>query len=366
MKYYNIRTLIKKYPKAKYYMVIGERSNGKTYSSLDYALEQFTANGEQFAYIRRWGEDIRKSSLDQLFSAHANNGRIKELTSGVFDSVNYTGKKFYLMGLDEKGKSVTLDTPAGFAFDLNSMEHYKSIAFPKVTTIIFDEFLSRNGYLPNEYVLFCNTLSTIIRDRNNVRIIMLGNTVNKYGPYFGEMGLTHVTEQAQGTIDEYRYSNKDLTVVVEYCESTTKRGGKKSDVYFAFDNPQLQMITSGTWEIGIYPHLENGYRPADIVTTFFIEFEGVILHCDIVYTDGIFIHIHKKTTPIKRDTDIVYGTQPSTNCYRRAGIHGQHDKLSRTVLKLIDENRVFYSSNDIGEILRNYIMWSASYTVTGG
>lgn len=367
MKYYNIKNLLKKYPKAQYYLVIGERSNGKTYSALEYALDKFINDEEQFAYVRRWGEDIRKAQMVELFSAMEHNDVIKKKTGGVFTSVNYTAKKFYLANTDEEGDTQILEKPIGYAFDLNSMEHYKSISFPGVTTIIFDEFLSRQGYLPNEFILFSNTLSTIIRNRDNIKIIMLGNTVNKYCPYFGEMGLTHVPEQTQGTIDEYRYSNEKLTVVVEYCESGTKRGGKKSDVYFAFDNPQLQMITSGSWEIAIYPHLTQKYRPKDIVFIFFIEFQGVLLQCEIVATDDThFMFVHRKTTEIQStERDIIYTTSPNERWNYRVGIYGQKDKLSKTIIRLIDENRVFYSTNEMGEILRNYLQWSESYSVTG-
>ena len=35
-KYYNIRNLINKIPDAHYYIIIGERSNGKTYSIEEY------------------------------------------------------------------------------------------------------------------------------------------------------------------------------------------------------------------------------------------------------------------------------------------------------------------------------------------
>ena len=49
MKYYDIRDTLRGYPNAHYYVVYGERSNGKTYSSLDYALDNFIKNGEQFA-----------------------------------------------------------------------------------------------------------------------------------------------------------------------------------------------------------------------------------------------------------------------------------------------------------------------------
>ena len=75
-KFYEIRDLMKAYPEAYYYMVIGERSNGKTFSALDYCLERYAKNGEQFAYVRRWGEDIRKKNLSELFSGHAESGHV--------------------------------------------------------------------------------------------------------------------------------------------------------------------------------------------------------------------------------------------------------------------------------------------------
>ena len=40
--FYDIRHLLKDYPKAYYYVVFGERSNGKTYSALDYAWSVIT------------------------------------------------------------------------------------------------------------------------------------------------------------------------------------------------------------------------------------------------------------------------------------------------------------------------------------
>ena len=61
--FYDIRHLLRDYPNAYYYVVFGERSNGKTYSALDYAMERYVKNHEQFAYLRRFGEDIRPKNL---------------------------------------------------------------------------------------------------------------------------------------------------------------------------------------------------------------------------------------------------------------------------------------------------------------
>ena len=373
LRYYDISHLLKDYPESQYYMAFGERSNGKTYSALSYALERYAKHGEQFAYIRRFGEDVKKKNLGTLFSAHVENGLVSKLTGSKFSYVDYGSNKFSLVNLteDTKGNQVLErdSQPCGYAFDLNAMEHHKSTSYPKVTTVIFDEFLSRQGYLTNEFVLFMNTLSTIIRDRSNVKIFMIGNTVNKYCPYFTEMGLTHVKDQKPGTIDVYTYADTGLSVVVEYCDPMSKRGGKQSDIYFAFDNPQLKMITTGAWEIAIYPHLTEKYRPKDVIVNFFVQFDDVTLHCEIVATDiSYFIFVHPKTTPIQDvENDIVYTNVPSQKWNYRTGLTKQSDKLSAFIMSLVNQNRVFYSDNETGEVLRNFIMWSTQYSgVKGG
>lgn len=368
-KYYDISHLIKDYPDAYYYIAFGERSNGKTYSALSYAIERYFNHDEQFAYIRRFGEDVKRKNLQTLLSAHVENGLIQSLSQGQYNLVNYTTGKFVAYNYDEDTGKITNDVqPMGYAFDLNAMEHHKSTSYPKVTTIIFDEFLSRQGYLPNEFILFMNTLSTIIRDRRNVNIFMIGNTVNRFCPYFGEMGLSHVKDQKPGTIDIYNYAETGLQVVVEYCDPMSKRGGKESDIYFAFDNPQLKMITGGAWEISIYPHLENKYRPMDVMAEFFIMFDGAILHAEIVVTENeYYMFVHPKTTPIQNEEkDIIYTDRPSGKWNYRIGFYNQKDRLSSFINKLLLENRIFYSDNETGEVLRNYIIWSIQYKSVKG
>ena len=363
--FYEIQRTIKAYPNAHYYVVYGERSNGKTYSALNYALERWAKNGEEFAYVRRWAEDIRPKNLSTLFSGHVENGVISRLTAGRWDGISYGSARFYLNHVDENGATFKSETPIGYAFDINSMEHNKSLSFPKVTTIIFDEFLSRGGYLPNEFILFTNLVSTIVRHRSNVKIIMLGNTVNKTCPYFAEMGLTHVKEQKQDTVDVYHYADSELEVVCEYTESAKKKGGKASDVYFAFDNPELKMITSGSWEIAIYPHLTKGFERKDVIFNFFIEFEDELLHGEVVSNDdGQYIFIHEKTTPIQNeDSDLVYTDKPNTRWNYKMCLTHQNDKYSKFIIKMLRENKIFYSTNEIGEVMRNYVLWSDSFSI---
>lgn len=367
--FYDCRDTISKYPEASYYVIYGERSNGKTYSALDYCLERYFRNGEQFAYVRRWGEDIKRKEMQQLFAGHVANKRVERWSTHKYSGVEFYAGQFFGTALSSTKSGVQKVTkteqPIGFAFDINNAEHYKSISYPAIGTIVFDEFLSRNMYIPNEFVLFCNLLSTIIRHRNNVKIIMLGNPVNRYSPYFEEMGFKHIKEQKPGTVDIYKYGDSGLIVIVEFCQSSDKKGGKASDVYFAFDNPGLQMIKSGVWEMSIYPHLLESYRPKDVVQTFFIEFDRDILHCDIIAnSEELFMFIHRKTTPIKNERiDIVYTTHTPRAWNYRSCLTKCRDRLSAMILKLVNEDRVFYSTNEVGEVFRNYIIWSASHDI---
>ena len=358
--YYNIAPILEK--KCQYNLIIGERSNGKTYAVLSRMIERWVKLGEQGAYIRRWKEAYKGKRATQLFAGHVENEFISKITEGEWDSIKYISGKWFLAKKDDTlDRYVTQEEPFCYAFALSDMEHDKSTAYPLVTTIAFDEFLTRQYYLPDEFVTFMNVLSTIIRLRDNVTIFMMANTVNKYAPYFKEMGLRHVGDMEHGQIDVYTYGESKLKVALEYCKSPNK-DGKKSDVYFAFDNPSLSMITGGAWEIDIYPHNPMKFRCNNIIFTFFINFNDCLLQCEVVYiNDCKFLYIHQKTTPIQdEDKDIIFSElyDPRPNHFRnmRKGTSKIEAKLSW----FFKNDKVFYQDNEVGEVVRNYLQYCAT------
>lgn len=367
-KYYDVRNLMERYPGCHYYMVYGERSNGKTYSSLDYALENASGkNRRMFAYVRRYDEDIRKRNMMNLFAAHEKNNRISKLFPD-WQFIDFTSGEFRLARNTSGRKTTEYDkTPIGYAFSLNTWERTKGSSYPYISTVIFDEFLTRSNYLPNEFVAFQNLLSSIIRDRDDVTILMLGNTVNKYCPYFGEMGLNHVMKQVQGHTDVYKYGDSDLRVAVDYAPSGREQGGKASDVYFAFDNPQLKMITTGAWEIGVYPRLPGRYERKDIVATFYIEFEREVVCGEIVAARDLAPYVYfypkKHGIPKTRADERIYTNHFEFANNRMMGITKQTDTLSKTIIKLIRENRTAYADNPTGEVVRNFMKWSTQQNI---
>lgn len=357
-KYYSLDNILSK--NADYNIIFGERSNGKTYAALKYGIERYIKTGEQMAYIRRWREDLRGKRAENLFANHVANWLIEELTDGKFNEVFYLSNKWFLSYYDkDKNKRYPDSTPFCFGFCLSEQEHEKSSSYPNVTTIVFDEFLTRRIYLPDEFMLYMNLLSTIIRQRDNVKVFMLGNTVNKFCPYFQEMGLKNVGVMEQGTIDIYRFGEDGATVAVEYCDTIVKQ--KASNKYFCFDNQNLQMITGGKWELAVYPHLPCKYKPKDVLFVFYIKFNDAILQGNIIQVgDENFCYIHQKTTPIKdEDNSLIYSLEMNGKPNYKRKLISNASYVESQVSRYFATDKVFFQNNEIGEIVRNYLLNSA-------
>lgn len=354
MKYYSLNKINKK--NATYNVIFGERSNGKTYATLKQALENYFSDGSQFAYIRRWSVDVQPKRMNNLFNAIIEDGYLEQLSGGKFTAIFYRTGRFYLCTYNDKGKPIYNEEDIiGYAFSLSENEHNKANSYPRVTTIIFDEFLTNKIYLPDEFILFMNTVSTIVRQRTNVKIYMLGNTVNKFCPYFKEMGLTNILSMKQGSIDLYTYGDSKLKVAVEYADS--KKKFKKNNFYFAFNNPKLKMITGGAWELNIYPHAPVKWLPKNIIFTYFIDFNDSLYQCEIINKDAnVFTYIHEKTTPIKNpDKDIIYTLDYNPKINYNVNILKPLTDYQNKITWFYTHDRVYYQDNNVGDAINNYL-----------
>lgn len=357
--WYSLDNILKE--DAEYNIIFGERSTGKTYSVKKRIVERAYKYKEDGAVIRRYDLDFKGKRGNSLFDDLVLNGEIENLTNGEWTNVMYWSDAWYFCKFDERRKRIRDANPFCYSFTLASVEHDKSSAFPRVQTILFDEFITRSAYLPNEFVLFQNQLSTIIRKRDGVKIFMCGNSVNKYGCiYFTEMGLRHLSDMKEGSIQVYKQGNGPR-IAVEYTGAVAPNGAP-SDKYFAFDNPKLKMITEGKWETAMYPHLPEKYKNKDIQFKFFIKYEEKIMQCeivDLIKEKGIiFLYIHIKTTPLRNESkDIIFSQDydPRPNWYRKI------TNLSNEGMKRINwffrNDKVYYQDNDVGELMRSYLQW---------
>ena len=366
--YYQLDRIFKAAPEAKYYVIWGERSNGKTFSVCEYAIDKYIATGEQMAIIRRLDENFKGkygSNMFDNFIFNPDRGNIIEAkTKGKYNSVKYNSRKWYFVHRDEEGSIDLADPePFAFAFSLAQEEKYKSLAFPKITTILNDEFISMSGgYLTDEFLYFTSILSTIIRKRDNVKIFLCANAIPSYNPYIIEMGLTRFKKQEKGTIDISHYGNSKLVVAVEHTGTAQETKGKKSDVYFAFDNPRLKMITEGDFMLALYPHAPFKWIPKEVRFIYFIQFDGEIFQCEIIHHQRQWItFIHEKTTPIKDpDKALIYkqDIDPRPNYSRN--ILKPANELQNAVARFFAIEKVFYQDNRVGEQINQYLNWAST------
>lgn len=347
-KYYSLDKIHKQ--NALYNMIIGQRSNGKTYAWKQQSLERYCSKGERCAYIRRFDNDIAPKNLSKLFDVHD----IEKISKGKWNAVKYEKHQFFLCIMVDGAIVSTDEQSFCDVYALNTWESTKGADRGEVGTICFDEFMTRKAYLAHEFVIFTNILSSIIRDRDGVTIYMLANTVNKYCPYFKEMGLTHVPEMQPGDIELYNFGESELTVAVEMCAESSNT--KKVKKYFAFDNPQLEMITTGKWEIALYPHCTETFTKYDILHKFYILFDGKTICGDIIKTtDYLFILYHRHTgNHIPDKNDIIYMEQNDGYIMHCKFLRDTPTEAHQLIRNLMSNEREFYSDNEVGEIIRNW------------
>ena len=89
-------------------MIIGERSNGKTYGVLCKILDDYIKTDRPSVLIRRKEETIRPANIAKLFESHEKNGYLKKLGC---DAIVYSRRAFYCAYEEQEGKFKKADNP---------------------------------------------------------------------------------------------------------------------------------------------------------------------------------------------------------------------------------------------------------------
>lgn len=174
-------------------VIVGNRGGGKSFGAKEYAIDKFLKTGEQFGYIRRYHDDL-KVPMEQFF---------KDIMYKYPDYEFKTDSKYFYIRLkpsNDKQKWTEKDI-AGYGFTLSTANNKKSIAYPNVTTLIFDEFLIDKGnqrYIKNEPIALLNLYETVARPGTNhprVLLFMLANALTITNPYFLYWDLKMPTKQ---------------------------------------------------------------------------------------------------------------------------------------------------------------------------
>ena len=336
-----------------YYLIYGEKSNGKSYQAknnvaledyLHKELYDYLHEGYRFILLRRWREDITNLWIEKYFS----DVDIKKITNGKYNCISVYKKEIYFSNADDSGK-VTRGEKIGYAMALSTEQHFSSGSFLDVRNIIFEEFMERGGmYLPKEPERLQTFYSTIDRKRGTTKMWLIGNTISRVCPYLTDWGLQPILRQMkQGEIKIVEMPIDEDNVVkiaIEYCKAS---GGKK----MAFGNIG-KMIDGGSWQTDRQPHLPKSIK--DYASTLKIGFQykgfrfvGVLLK-DIKTKDFVwFIYPRQKEFSEKM---LVFSDQIKQSQYWQRNIYNltfENERLQKA-LSTFRESNIFYSDDLTG------------------
>jgi hypothetical protein len=166
-----------------YNFVCGARGLGKTFGIKDKVIQQGIELGWQFIYVRRYKDELKKSR-DTFFAD------IQHKYPNYDFRVN--GEKAEYATSEDRGEKKREWKVIGYFIPLSVAQSVKSVAYPLVRTIIYDEFIIEKGhthYLPNEASAFNNFFNTVDRYKDKTRVFFLANAVSIENPYFLEFDI---------------------------------------------------------------------------------------------------------------------------------------------------------------------------------
>lgn len=368
-KYWLAKDLLKAFPLARYYFVLGGRANGKTYSVLNNAIEDAIAGKGMFAYVRRYDEYIKERNMQELFGPQP----IEELTNGLWNKIKYWRGFFYLEKWEpdeETGimqRTLKNPEPIGVAIAVNTWEGSKGqdigAAHGGFAHIIYDEAITGQTYLVDEFQKFKNLVSSLVRDRvqQDTKIWFIANPLSKWCPFFAELGINKDMIKEPGHRYEICYPDTNMTTIFEYIGEINGRmidADPVYDTFFAFPNSRgkSKSITEGFWELEDSVHLPSQVKKnSEKLTECFMYFGETWLRCEFMKykeNDCYYVVWSPSREPKKGEYYFILNAVPDK--YAIVGVRTGHP-YAKLLNDFINKGQIYYSDNTVADLFHGFI-----------
>lgn len=369
--YWEAEELLKEKPDARYYFILSMRSSGKTYSVLRNAIRDQWKGLGMFAYVRRHDEYIKPRNIQELFSPQD----ISALTDGTWNKISFWRGFFYyeLWEPDEETgimqRVLKNPEPCGIACAVNTWEGNKGqdigAAHGGFKHIIYDEAITGQNYLVDEFQKFKNVISSLVRTRTeqDTKIWFLANPLSKWCPYFPELGITKQMIQEPGHRYEIQYPDTDMTTIFEYIGPLNSNSDKNKvfETFFAFPNSKgkSKSITEGFWELEDACHLPSQvYKNSELVKEVFMYFgetwlRGQIMryYSDIQKRNVYYLNWTPSREPKPQEYYFILNAVPDP--YAIVGTRTGHP-LAKLCNDCISSGQVYYSDNSVADMVHGF------------
>lgn len=254
MDYYTIDRIMR--TRATFLILLGQRSNGKSYSvKYECVKEAFIGLGD-LIYLRRWSLETKNDDVTDYFS----DCPVYQITEGKYNTITVYRSRIYLAN-NEEGV-ITRGQCIGRTAALTASTHLKSvIERGRYKNIIYEEFCTDGGYIPNEPDRLQQFVATVFGVQYSGRVWLIGNTVSRVNPYFSKWNLGRTKDLSPGQIDLYNFTSEDgsvISIAVEFCSSINVPSGM-------FFGNVAKNITTGVWETQEEPKVPDDFKPFKVI-----------------------------------------------------------------------------------------------------
>lgn len=350
----------------QWFEMLSERAVGKTTGFLLLGLIMYNMYETVTIYTRSTKEQITPKNTNSLFSVILDNKYIEKITDGVYNSVYYNSRKWYLCYADDSGivsidskyfcRMVSIDEAGNLKSSFNE---------PRGDLILFDEFIPINPRLcrMNEFVEFVDLISTIFRMRESGKIIMLANVIDKYNQYFHDLEIFEtISEMQTGDKTSFR-TDRGTKIYIEIIgtpQTYKKKKRKWVKLFAGFGKKELSAITGeATWSVKNYQHIpieEREENTSEILfNKVYISHNSKMLRLDIVnnVSLGICIYCHWAS---KTYNDSIILSKDNINDSRIIyGIGTTDMNIYKFILNMLKKHKIYFASNDCGCLFEKYM-----------
>lgn len=351
--------------------VYSGRNRGKSYEISTQLIADAWYDRRLFGYVRR--NKATSYEIEQYFADKLD--FIRDMTDGTRAGIMvYRGKIYLYHEIDDEktgGKKRVQDEVIGYFFALSIQGNYKSLQFPDVWNILYEEVLTTENYIAAEPEKLMNLWSTISRSRPGFRMWLVSNTVSVVNPYSQSWGIQlaknkpgeiRLSKLYLGSYDKKK-QEEYMLIAAHYLEdkdSITKEDRK--------DKKKLRLRTSianNKWdELNLYTTIDKSYLdPYKPLCSVVFEYDDLMFLCEIImkpaniyqlYTAEEekesrvkmpFAYIQRKTTPPLDNTRIYTNNSNRFGLYVTKGY--RHLCKIDDTMELIRKNGWFIGSDNL-------------------
>lgn len=291
--------------------VYSGRNRGKSFEISTQLLADAYYDKKLFGYVRR--NDATIFDTEMYFADKEK--FIEDMTDGHSCGVTRAKGKLFLYHLEDDGNDgmrKVLDEEIGYFFALSRQAAYKSLQYPDVYNLIYEEVLTDGQYLSAEPEKLMNLYSTVKRSKEGFRMWLVSNTISVVNPYSKAWGIylaknkpgdVRLSKLYLGSYDKDR-NEEYLLIAAHYLQN--KDDLSKEDLKKKRNRIKTN-ITSNRWdELKLYTTMDLNFikQYSEILETVIFEYDDMMMQGDILEVPANLMDIYLDDTDINDEDPI--------------------------------------------------------------